>query len=124
MSKTDIPALAGFRLEDSYVLDLVTLDTAVVFVVDLAITPEHPEYQQPGAGEQLSFRRARLEVSGARTVHWVERVMRGFTDATGEVDFGCIDSWRLKGELSVITGDWGVLEIDGGTVVVELLEPL
>jgi hypothetical protein len=117
-----IPALSGLDLGDSYVLDVVVLETSVVFAVDLVLTPEHGEYTQPRPGEQYCFRRARIEINDARSVRWVKQIMRAFRDSSGEVDYGSIDSWLLDGELTVISGDWGVLEVSGGVVSLELGE--
>jgi len=46
--------------------------------------------------------------------------MRPFHDATGEVDYGSINVWSLDGDISYIEGDWGELEVAGGTVRVVL----
>jgi hypothetical protein len=55
-------------------------------------------------------------IEGARSVRWVSRTMQEFRDATGEADYGSIDSWYLEGEVSHIAGDWGEVEIDDGNV--------
>jgi hypothetical protein len=53
-------------------------------------------------------------------VRWLRQTMQPFEDATGEVDYGSIDSWTLDGDVSHITGDWGELEITGGDIAVQL----
>jgi len=121
-SYESIPALTGLDLEESYVLDVFVLETSVVFTLDLVLTPGNGEYALPRPGEQHCFRRARIEINDARSVRWVTKIMRAFRDSTGEADYGCIDSWLLDGDLAVISGDWGVLEVEGGAVRLELDE--
>lgn len=115
-------ALAGLYLQDSYVLAIAKQDSSVVFTMDLALAPEHSHYQPPRPGEYHCFRRARIKLVQARSARFVEESMRAFHDATGEVDYGTIDSWVVRGELTRISGDWGVLEVEGGTITVELDE--
>ncbi|HWF74447.1 MAG TPA: hypothetical protein VG186_13950 [Solirubrobacteraceae bacterium] len=117
-----IPELAGVYLEDSYVLDVHAAEHSVQFDLDLVLTPQHPAYHDPRPGEQYCYRRGRILIAGARSVRWVRRAMQAFRDASGEVDYGSIDSWYLDGEISHIAGDWGELEVDNGEVKV-VLEP-
>jgi hypothetical protein len=117
-----IPALTGLDLEESYVLDLAVIETSLVFALDLVLTPKHEEYTSPRPGEQHCFRRARIEINDARSGRWFKKIMRAFRDSSGEADYGSIDSWLIDGDLAVISGDWGVLEVDGGAVSLELDE--
>lgn len=107
-------------LEDSYVLGIDSDDRSVRFSIDLVLTPEHPDYRSPGPDEQYCYRRAHIAIENARSVRWLRRTMQPFEDATGEVDYGSIDSWTLDGDVSHIAGDWGELEIAGGDVSVQL----
>lgn len=122
VSYEDIPALTGLDLEESYVLDIAVLETSLVLTLDLVLTSEHEGYTSPRPGEQHCFRRARVKISDARSVRWVKKIMRAFRDSSGETDYGSIDSWLLDGDLAVISGDWGVLEVNGGAVSLELDE--
>jgi hypothetical protein len=45
------PGLAGVFLEDSYVLGISESSEQVVFHLDAVLTPEHPAYHSPRAGE-------------------------------------------------------------------------
>ena len=94
-------------LEDSYVLGIESDDRSVHFLIDLVLTPEHPDYRSPGPDEQYCYRRAQIAIENARSVRWLRKTMQPFEDATGEVDYGSIDSWTLDGDVSHIEGDSG-----------------
>lgn len=115
-----LPALSDVYLEDSYVLGIESDDRSVRFSIDLALTPEHPAYESPPPDEQYCYRRARISIDDARSVRWRRKTMQPFTDATGEVDYGSIDSWTLDGDVSHVEGEWGEVEVAGGDVSVAL----
>jgi hypothetical protein len=111
-----VPELTEVYLEDSYVLALRASANSLEFDVDLVLTPKHPEYRAPRPDEQHCFRRARITIDDAKSVHWVNVNMRPGKDATGEVDFGSIDVWSVNDGLSHIEGNWGDVDVEGGRV--------
>jgi hypothetical protein len=111
-----VSSLKDVYLEDSYVLDITATEDLVRFTLDLVLTPSHPEYREPGPNEQYCYRRAQVVIEGATSVRWVRRTMHPFRDATGELDYGSVDSWCVNGDVSRIAGEWGELEVSGGHV--------
>jgi hypothetical protein len=104
----------------SYVLSLHFEPYMLIFTMDFALTPEHSEYKPPDASEQECYRRGNLRIRGFRRVTWEATGNLPGRDATGETDYGnldeltCVDgAWRLS-------GDWGVIELEGGSLSIEL----
>ncbi len=107
--------LAGVLLEESYVLAIHEHDGTVEFSLDAVLTPSHPAYRPPAPDEQYYYRRGQLVIVGAERPRLRHSDARPATDATGEEDFGNIDSlypvdsngrdrWAME-------GDWGELEV-------------
>jgi hypothetical protein len=111
---------AGVYLEDSYVFGIESTHDRIVFDLDLVLTPEHPAYREPPETEQYCFRRARAVIDGADSVCWGRRSMRAIQDASGEVDYGSIDSWYAENGVTYVEGEWGEVEIRGGTLRLDL----
>lgn len=53
-------SLIGIHLEDSWVLDLTASSTALVFTLDVVLTPAHPDYRPPVPDQARCYRRATL----------------------------------------------------------------
>ncbi|WP_088994635.1 hypothetical protein [Micromonospora echinaurantiaca] len=103
--------LVGVVLEDSWVLDVDVSATAVVFKLEAALAPEHPAYQSAAANETHCYREATLTVRSGSAIH-VRRSTAPFaTDASGEPDYGHIDTLHLAADhgpdVWEMTGDWG-----------------
>src|SRR4051794_3735116 len=86
------PELASIYLEDSWVLGVDARPEGLTFALDAVLTPEHPSYRGAQPGEQHDYRRASLVLAGSQLDYRPSR-QPGSVDATGEVDFGNIDSW-------------------------------
>ena len=110
-------------LPDSWVLDIETDATSVCFFLDAALTPGHPLfYSPPKAGEQHAYARLRWCLTGE--VHWNEgpNLDHPACDASGEFDYGHVDSWVGYGDNECLEGDWGNVVVFGATHVVELID--
>lgn len=96
-------------LPDSWVLAVETDgSTFVSFLLDAALQPEHPLfYSPPKPGEQYAYARLRWRLSGQ--VHWNDgpNLDHPAIDASGEPDFGNIDSWIGMGANDCLEGEWG-----------------
>lgn len=96
-------------LPDSWVLSIETDGLSFVsFVLDAVLQPEHPLYYHPPLpGEQYAYGRLRWRLTG--DVHWNEgpNLEHPARDASGEVDFGNIDSWIRSGSNDCLEGEWG-----------------
>ena len=107
----EIPSLAAILLEESYVLDIEAHPASVQFSVDFVLTPEHPEYCPPGADESYCCRRGWLRFSGVTRCLWANQGAPPARDATGEVDYGNIDSFAWDTASYLLEGDWGHMEL-------------
>jgi hypothetical protein len=107
---TEIDLLRHVYLEDSYVLDVVARAGLVTFCLDVALTPEHELYEKPSA-EQHSYRRAKMIFDGVRELVWNYAGYRPARDATGEIDWGNIDSFLVQDGRYSLEGDWGRMEL-------------
>ncbi|MGU3435031.1 hypothetical protein ACNHUS_18685 [Actinomycetes bacterium M1A6_2h] len=102
----NLPGLAGVYLEDSYVT-AINEATDLVFELDAVLTPAHPDYRQPRAGEQYCYAAATLTFQKPFEVEWIRRTMVRSVDADGLEDLGSIDRLTQSGNSYRLTGDWG-----------------
>lgn len=107
----ELPSLRGLLLEESYVLDIVAHPGEVSFMLDLVLTPDHPEHGPPKPGDQFCFRRAVLTFNGVGRLLWSNSGSPPARDASGEEDFGHVDSHEWDDAGHVLEGDWGRMEI-------------
>lgn len=116
-----LPSLKHYYLEDSYVLDVKEDARSVGFRMDIVLTPTHPYYRSPLPHEQHCYRRGRLIFQDCDEIVWKRRNFRPSTDASGEVDYGNIDSLYEEDGYFHLNGDWGelVLKAPAPTVVLE-----
>lgn len=108
----ELPGLADFYLEDSWVLELSATERSVVFILDLVLKEGHPAWQPPKSAEQHCYRRSILRFDEARTVSFRPSGLPPAIDASGKPDFGNIDSMTLDGDGYHLEGDWGTLVVD------------
>jgi hypothetical protein len=115
-----LPALRDVYLEDSWVLDIRIDPLAVEFRIEFVLTENHPSYSSPRPGQQHCYRAGTLRFDGVRRVCWTSRGAPPATDASGESDFGNIDSFECEEDHRyTLIGDWGhmVIEASSGPVV-------
>lgn len=117
---TDLPPLANFLLEESYVLDLVAQPGVISIRSDLVLTPEHPEYAMPSPGEQMCFRLGTITITGVRDLTWTGQGLPPAVDANDERDYGNIDSFEWESGRFVLEGSFGVLDVHADDVEVSL----
>ena len=117
---THISGLEDIYLEDSYVLAIREEPGSVAFTMEFVLTPQHPRFQPGRPGEQHCYRRGALAFSGVRDLRWTARHVRPGHDASGQADYGNIDSFTFTGTFHRLTGDWGELEFDADRVSVSL----
>lgn len=109
------PVLQGVYLEDSWVLDVSPSEDACAFHLEAVLTPDHPRYRSPHAGEQQCYAGATLLLTSASPISFHRSDMQPATDATGESDWGNIDTfeavdWEGHHAWS-LHGAWGELVI-------------
>jgi hypothetical protein len=115
--------LQNVYLPDSWVLAVETSDESVCFVLEAALGEGHERYYSPPkAGEQHAYARIRWCLRGE--IHWNDgpHLERLATDATGERDYGHIDTWLQSGDRHTLEGDWGCVVIDDPVESIEYLD--
>ena len=126
MGSTPVPAyqeissLAAVVLEESYVLDIEVRPGIVEFSMDFVLTPEHKDFRPLGPEANYCYRRGQLIFSGVKRCLWSDQGAPPARDATGEIDFGNIDSFEWDDSRYVLQGDWGRMELVAENVQVRL----
>ncbi|MGI5377901.1 hypothetical protein ACQEV2_27375 [Streptomyces sp. CA-251387] len=121
--KVEYPQLAGFEnlyLEDSFVLGIEATPARLALEVELVLTPQHPSYHPPGADEQNCYARAVIEFQNVRDLSWTGQGTPPALDASGDKDYGGIDTLFWNGSVFHLEGDWGVIEVASAGPVVRL----
>ena len=93
---TGLPGLAEIVLEESYVFGITAEPGSVTFDIDFVLTPSHSDYVAPPPSEVECFRRGTMRLSGVQRLTWDRQGAPPATDATGERDFGHIDSFEWE----------------------------
>ena len=106
--------------DSSYVLGLRIEPYALELSMDFALLPEHPEYMPPEAGEQHCYLRGALKITGFRRVFWSATGFPPAQDVTGEADFGTLDELKFMEEVWHLSGDWGTIVLEGGTLAIRV----
>lgn len=115
-----VSRLAIYHLEESYVLGIQARPGFLAWEMDLALNVDHPLYRPPSPNERHCYRRGRLEFSQVVELHWVEQGTPPARDATGQLDYGSIDSLDVNGSLYAITGDFGRISVTASDLSIRL----
>lgn len=107
MDYSEIPGLAPYYLEDSFVLAINENERSLTFNLDVVLTETHPAYTQPKPGEQYCYANGLLVFDRLSGIDWLSRDFRTNTDAAGEEDLGNIDFLKQEGNTWRLGGDWG-----------------
>ncbi len=108
------PELAGIYLEDSWVLEVAPSTTGMSFRLEVVLTPEHPRYRPPAAGEKHCYLAGWLTVRSREPIDADLSGAAPATDATGTgtSDFGNIDRFVVgPGETWEMEGSWGQVQV-------------
>lgn len=116
----DIPALRGFVLEDSWVLSISSTPGLLEFTMHLVLSSEHPDLKQARPGEQFDYRPGRLTFEGVTELLWAGQGSTPATDASGERDWGHVDSLKRDNDRFELEGDWGLMQLVAVDVRVDL----
>ncbi|WP_223885274.1 hypothetical protein [Nocardia colli] len=92
-------------------IDIAEDATEIRFVLEAVLTPDHPRYHAPAAGEQYCYVDGELVFGEVRSVEWLDRSFRKYKDATGTEDMGNIDSLTSSDGVYTVVGDWGKVQI-------------
>lgn len=117
---TSRPGLTEIYLEDSYVLAIEARPGQLRFTLEFVLTPRHPDYRPPRQDEQHCYRRGELIFGGVTALRWTGQGSPPARDATGEIDYGNIDTYEWDAASDRLTGEWGRIEVTAASVSVEL----
>ncbi|WP_405557951.1 hypothetical protein OHQ89_31315 [Streptomyces canus] len=116
----EVSRLAAYHLEESYVLDIQARPGCLALEMDLALNVDHPQHRPPPPGERHCYRRGTLQFSQVVDLHWVEQGTPPAKDATGELDYGTVDSLEVEGDLYAMTGDFGLISVTASNLSIRL----
>jgi hypothetical protein len=89
----------------------IDFDDGLTFVLDLVLTPTHPEYSPPPCDQARCFRRGTLVVESDAAIFLHRSSLPPAVDASGELDYGQIDTFcpvsGLGAGMWELTGSWG-----------------
>lgn len=106
-----IDDLRACYLEDSWVLDVIAQPGTLAISLDVVLLPGHPEYQAPLAGERYCYRRGEIKFEGVSVLHWDGQGLPPARDASGEFDYGGIDSFGVDHGVYHIVGNFGEISV-------------
>ncbi|MCC2334862.1 hypothetical protein [Cellulomonas wangsupingiae] len=116
----NMEALSDLYLEDSWILDIVARPGLLEFAVEFVLRDSHPLYQPPMQGERHSYRPGALRFLDVRSLSWTHQgEISPATDATGERDYGSIDSWEQSTDTHTLIGDFGHIVVVASAPLVE-----
>jgi hypothetical protein len=110
----------GLLLENSYVLQLQITPYSLELQMEFVLLPEHSEYVSPKFGESASFRSGSLKITGFKDLHWEATGYPPGSDATGEMDWGCLDVFGHQDNCWTLVGSWGTFRLTGGQLDIHL----
>jgi len=118
---SQIDSLHLFYLEDSWVLDIVAMPGTLIMTLDVVLLPEHPDYDAPLAGESYCYRRGELKFEGVTSLHWTGQGLPPAKDASGDCDYGGVDSLALDQGVYRIGGNFGEIVVYAESIQMQLL---
>lgn len=112
----------GIDLNDSFVLGWHYDGERLVFDLEISVWPESKYYHAPTDGEYTCYRRGALIFERVKVVQGLLPIAEAQSsmDTSGEVDYGNIDTLVIQPGSAQITGDFGSVEITGGTCALSI----
>jgi hypothetical protein len=114
------PEIQHFVLERSWVLGISATPGRVDFEMDLVFAEDHPDIRPPRDGEAVYSRIGLLRFHGVVDLEWRGQGIQPVRDATGEQDWGAIDSMQFEDGRYRLEGDWGTVAITASGIEVRL----
>jgi hypothetical protein len=109
----ELPGFENVYLEDSWVLGVIESPSELRLDLDMVLTEQHPRWTPPKPDEVYSHLPAALVFAKPRRVEWTRQAGRPATDASGEIDWGNIDSFVWDDSRYMLEGDWGGVIVEG-----------
>ena len=119
-----LPGLEHIYLEDSFVLACIESESEIVFSLDLVLTPGHESYTPAKPNEQHCYCSGKLIFRNPTAVTWLRNDFSDPSiDASGQADFGAIDSMVLEDGVYRLVGSWGAVTIKSDPPTILLAWP-
>ncbi|MDT0581713.1 hypothetical protein [Brumicola blandensis] len=112
-------SMEGIDLQDSFVLDWSESNSELVFQIEASVWPGSKHYVEPKESEHTCYKKASIRffdfdsISGLKSKSEVVQS----SDASGELDYGNIDSFSATSRGFLLDGDFGNVLVTGGKVV-------
>ena len=118
MRWTEKPEFLGIDLNDSFVLSWGIADERLVFELEASIWPDSQYYEAPLPENYTCYRRAQLAFAGFKDVDGLKSMEQtnSSIDPDGSRDYGNIDELEQTEKGYRISGDFGSVAIEGGTM--------
>ena len=111
-------------LEESWVLSIAACPGALDFEIDLTFDKDHPELRAPRDGDVVYSRRGVLRFRGVSELTWRGQGNPPATDASGQRDWGAVDSMQFAGNEYLLEGDWGIITLTAAGLEVDMTGPV
>jgi len=106
------------------VLACTETESEIVFSLDLVLTPGHERYSPAKPDEQHCYCFGKLIFGNPATVRWLRKDFgHPSVDASGQIDFGAIDSMVLEKGVYRLAGAWGEVTIKSDPPTILLSSP-
>lgn len=116
----EIPQLADFVLEESWVVGVVARPGTLDIRLDLVFAETHPGLRRPRSGEQFYSLPGQIRFRGVTSLSWTDQGMQPATDANGEMDWGHIDSLTFDGSQYELIGGFGAISLNATSLDVDV----
>jgi hypothetical protein len=109
----DLPGFEHLYLEDSWVLGVGETEDGLTFDVETVLNQDH-QWTPPKPGEVHCHQRLLIAFRRPTSIEWIERFPGPpATDATGQKDYGHIDTFLCDDERYELNGNWGHVVVHG-----------
>lgn len=119
MNWTELEEFTSIDMNDSFVLDWLLTETELTFQLEASIWPDSEFYQTPKSNEHTCYKSAELKFSGFSKVTGLKSMSQSHAskDPDGSIDYGNIDTLIKTNIGYELTGNFGNLQIQGGSFV-------
>jgi hypothetical protein len=122
MDWTEMELFKGIDLNDSFILNWTIEKNVLCFEIEASIWPESRYYYEPKVNEYTCYRKATLKITKINRITGLkpfEQVVSS-TDPDGSKDYGNVDTLSRTENRYELSGDFGLVEIEGGELHFEL----
>ncbi len=111
MGKSIASRFENVDIENSVLLGVVINDDELVLEMDFCLAPAHPEYEQPGEGDECCFHPGMLKFAGISKLS-LERPEGG---AGGRKRFA-ISDFHIEGTRFAMASEWGDIHLQARSI--------